>query len=178
MNIESYLRKIIQLLYCFRKFVGESFSRDRGDHKNGPPKWHEYFLCGVRGMSEHLGSNTSTPLQSVGKNNTTFFKPINTILTVSTPHLGMKITIGGNIPPSAGLSSSSAMVCAGAICTLRANTNSDFEEIDRVISHQQCLEELLYINFLALSLKLLKFAPNAKDTSAPKVEAWTKLFVF
>jgi N-acetylgalactosamine kinase len=112
----------------YEKYVGECFrvtdeQSGCGDQKNSAPKWHEYFLCGIRGLSEHLGTSPSKPLHSVG----------------------MKIMIGGNIPPSAGLSSSSAMVCAGAICTLKSNTNSDFEKVDRFKVAEMCAKCERYI---------------------------------
>lgn len=40
--------------------------------------------------------------------------------------------VGSTLPPSAGLSSSSALVCCAAVCTLRANTGQDFDKVNRV----------------------------------------------
>lgn len=45
---------------------------------------------------------------------------------------GMDVVLGSNLPASAGLSSSSALVCCAAVCTLRANTGEDFQKVDRV----------------------------------------------
>ncbi|XP_014677082.1 PREDICTED: N-acetylgalactosamine kinase-like [Priapulus caudatus] len=58
------------------------------------PKWFHYVLCGFRGIVEHL--------------------------KVTTPR-GMKVIVDGTIPPSSGLSSSSALVCCAALATLHAN---------------------------------------------------------
>lgn len=57
-------------------------------------KWYNYLLCGLRGIMESFSLN----------------KPI-----------GMDILVNGNIPPSAGLSSSSALVCCAALTTAYAN---------------------------------------------------------
>ena len=52
------------------------------------PKWHNYFLCGIKGVMQDAGVTTSK---------------------------GMWGLIDGTIPPSAGLSSSSALVVAAAL---------------------------------------------------------------
>ena len=57
-------------------------------------QWFEYFFCGWKGIVEHF--------------------------SVDSPK-GMKILLDGNIPPSAGLSSSSALVCCAALSTVVAN---------------------------------------------------------
>lgn len=57
-------------------------------------QWYEYFFCGWKGIVEHF--------------------------SLSSPK-GMKVLLDGNIPPSAGLSSSSAMVCCAALSTVVAN---------------------------------------------------------
>jgi len=62
------------------------------------PSWHQYFQCGYRGILESL------PLTS---------------------SIGLRILVDGSIPPSAGLSSSSAMVCCSALATLWANAGFD-----------------------------------------------------
>lgn len=61
------------------------------------PRWHHYFMCGVKAALEHGGSC------EVG---------------VSPP--GLDIMVHGTVPQSAGLSSSSALVCAAALATLQA----------------------------------------------------------
>lgn len=62
--------------------------------KETGPSWHQYFMCGYRGVLESLSLASS---------------------------VGMRILVDGSIPPSAGLSSSSAMVCCSALVTLWAN---------------------------------------------------------
>ena len=59
-----------------------------------PPKWYHYFQCGYRAIIDHfLGGD---------------------------PSLGLDVAVHGTIPPSAGLSSSSAMVCASALSSIIA----------------------------------------------------------
>eukprot|EP00071_Canis_lupus_P035131 XP_022268688.1 N-acetylgalactosamine kinase isoform X3 [Canis lupus familiaris] len=55
------------------------------------PLWHNYFLCGFKGIQEHFGLSSLT---------------------------GMNCLVDGNIPPSSGLSSSSALVCCAGLVTL------------------------------------------------------------
>uniref|UniRef100_H2NN69 N-acetylgalactosamine kinase n=3 Tax=Pongo abelii TaxID=9601 RepID=H2NN69_PONAB len=55
------------------------------------PLWHNYFLCGLKGIQEHFGVSNLT---------------------------GMNCLVDGNIPPSSGLSSSSALVCCAGLVTL------------------------------------------------------------
>ncbi len=56
--------------------------------------WYKYILCGIKGMIEEFG--------------------------IKTP-IGMDIAVDGSIPPSSGLSSSSALVCCSALTTLSLN---------------------------------------------------------
>lgn len=58
------------------------------------PSWYNYFLCGVKGILEF--SKLSDPV-------------------------GLDVTVDGTVPPSAGLSSSSAMVCCAALSLMHAN---------------------------------------------------------
>ncbi|XP_031618440.1 N-acetylgalactosamine kinase [Contarinia nasturtii] len=63
--------------------------------ENGtPPEWYNYFLCGVKGIYDELPNG---------------------------PQWGMLVTVSGNIPPAAGLSSSSALVSAATLCTSFVN---------------------------------------------------------
>lgn len=59
--------------------------------ENGKPHWYQYFLCGVKGVLD--------------------------ILPRDTPVRGFAVSVSGNIPPNAGLSSSSALVSAAALAT-------------------------------------------------------------
>ncbi|XP_064619065.1 N-acetylgalactosamine kinase-like [Lineus longissimus] len=58
------------------------------------PLWYHYFLCGLKGIIEH-------------------FK-------LENPQ-GMNLVLDGNVPRSAGLSSSSALVCASSLAAVYAN---------------------------------------------------------
>lgn len=63
--------------------------------ENGiPPEWYNYFLCGVKGIYDELSDG---------------------------PQFGMFVTVSGNIPPAAGLSSSSALVSAATLATSFVN---------------------------------------------------------
>ena len=62
-----------------------------------PPVWHNYFLCGLKGLLEHC--------------------------KVADPK-GLQCVVDGTIPKSAGLSSSSALVCCAALATMHANNQS------------------------------------------------------
>ncbi|XP_055354369.1 N-acetylgalactosamine kinase-like [Paramacrobiotus metropolitanus] len=59
------------------------------------PQWHHYVLCGLKGVQEQL---------PVGKQ-----------------LRGMRIMVDGSVPPNAGLSSSSALVCCAALAAMKAN---------------------------------------------------------
>lgn len=56
--------------------------------------WYNYFLCGFKGVVEEFKIS---------------------------PSCGMEIMVDGSIPPSAGLSSSSALVCCASLVTVYAN---------------------------------------------------------
>lgn len=62
------------------------------------PCWQHYFMCGVKAAIEDAGACE---------------------LGVSPP--GLDVMVYGTVPQSAGLSSSSALVCAAALATLQAN---------------------------------------------------------
>lgn len=57
------------------------------------PAWHNYFLCGVKGILDYLHKMGDFPRK------------------------GFMIAVSGNIPPASGLSSSSALVCSAALAT-------------------------------------------------------------
>ena len=61
------------------------------------PDWHNYVLCGIKGMTEFLGLTSS---------------------------VGMQCVVDGCVPSSAGLSSSSALVCCAALATMQANNQA------------------------------------------------------
>lgn len=76
---------------CYREFQCEvsKFTIDKSDLK-----WHNYALCGVKGVMEHIGCQTAR---------------------------GFNAMVAGRIPKSAGLSSSSALVCCAAITMATIN---------------------------------------------------------
>lgn len=86
--------------YCLSKIKKFYFQTCR-DHEcdsnnfdinKSDPQWHNYFLCGVKGILEHSKSVNG----------------------------GMSCMVSGCVPPSAGLSSSSALVCCAALSTMYA----------------------------------------------------------
>ncbi|XP_065361152.1 N-acetylgalactosamine kinase [Calliphora vicina] len=60
--------------------------------KSGGPEWYKYYLCGFKGIYETLSD-------------------------VSHKYYGMTIALSGNIPPSSGVSSSSALVSSSVLAT-------------------------------------------------------------
>ncbi len=60
------------------------------------PRWQHYFLCGYRGIQEHFNV---------------------------TPQ-GINVMLEGTVPKSAGLSSSSALVCCAAVATMKAHSQT------------------------------------------------------
>ncbi|KAM9854364.1 N-acetylgalactosamine kinase [Aulostomus maculatus] len=114
------------------------------------PRWHYYFLCGVKGIQEKFGI----------------------------PHLsGMSCVVDGTIPPSSGLSSSSALVCCAGLVTMEANQKS----LSKVALAEICARCERYIgtegggmdqsiSFLAErgTAKLIDFQPlRATDVKLP-----------
>ncbi|XP_067935080.1 N-acetylgalactosamine kinase-like [Watersipora subatra] len=69
------------------------------------PKWHHYVLCGFLGIVEKF----SVPLNM---------------------RMGMDLVICGRVPPSAGLSSSSALVSASALITYQLIAPSQLSKTD------------------------------------------------
>lgn len=72
-------------------------SVDKFEINRVQPEWYNYVLCGVKGMTEFLGL---------------------------TSPVGMQCVVDGCVPKSAGLSSSSALVCCAALATMQANNHS------------------------------------------------------
>lgn len=114
------------------------------------PQWYYYFLCGVKGIQEKFGLN----------------------------HLaGMSCVVDGTIPPSSGLSSSSALVCCSGLVTMEANQKS----LSKVALAEICAKSERYIgtegggmdqsiSFLAEAgtAKLIEFQPlRATDVKLP-----------
>lgn len=114
------------------------------------PKWYYYFLCGVKGIQEKFG-----------------------IAQLA----GMSCVVDGTIPPSSGLSSSSALVCCAGLVTMEANQKS----LSKVELAEICAKSERYIgtegggmdqsiSFLAENgtAKLIEFQPlRATDVKLP-----------
>eukprot|EP00066_Takifugu_rubripes_P004408 XP_003967762.1 PREDICTED: N-acetylgalactosamine kinase [Takifugu rubripes] len=114
------------------------------------PKWHYYFLCGLKGIQEEFGLARLA---------------------------GMSCLVDGTIPPSSGLSSSSALVCCAGLVTMEANQKS----LSKVALAELCAKCERYIgtegggmdqsiSFLAErgKAKLIEFKPlRATDVKLP-----------
>ncbi|XP_020515691.2 N-acetylgalactosamine kinase [Labrus bergylta] len=114
------------------------------------PKWYYYFLCGVKGIQEEFE-----------------------IAQLA----GMSCVVDGTIPPSSGLSSSSALVCCAGLVTMEANQKS----LSKVVLAEMCAKSERYIgtegggmdqsiSFLAErgTAKLIEFQPlRATDVKLP-----------
>ncbi|XP_004567736.2 N-acetylgalactosamine kinase [Maylandia zebra] len=114
------------------------------------PQWYYYFLCGVKGIQEKFGLNNLA---------------------------GMSCVVDGTIPPSSGLSSSSALVCCSGLVTMEANQKS----LSKVALAEICAKSERYIgtegggmdqsiSFLAEAgtAKLIEFQPlRATDVKLP-----------
>ncbi|XP_061101188.1 N-acetylgalactosamine kinase isoform X1 [Conger conger] len=114
------------------------------------PQWQYYFLCGVKGVQELLG--------------------------LAAP-VGMQCVVDGTVPPSSGLSSSSALVCCAGLLTAEANRKT----LTKVVLAETCARSERYIgtegggmdqsiSFLAEegTAKLIEFNPlRSTDVKLP-----------
>ncbi|XP_071611364.1 N-acetylgalactosamine kinase isoform X3 [Heliangelus exortis] len=92
--VEPAKSQVVQLANTNSSYLDFSTSVNNIEINKTKPQWHNYFLCGLKGIQEHFGLNNPT---------------------------GMNCLLDGTIPPSSGLSSSSALVCCAGLVTLRAN---------------------------------------------------------
>uniref|UniRef100_A0A8C0UUE5 Galactokinase 2 n=1 Tax=Cyanistes caeruleus TaxID=156563 RepID=A0A8C0UUE5_CYACU len=92
--VEPVQTQVVQLANTNSLYLDFSTSVNNIQINKTKPQWHNYFLCGLQGIQEHFGLNNPT---------------------------GMNCLLDGTIPPSSGLSSSSALVCCAGLVTLRAN---------------------------------------------------------
>ncbi|XP_040426611.1 N-acetylgalactosamine kinase isoform X4 [Anser cygnoides] len=92
--VEPVNNDVVQLANTNSLYLDFSTSVNDIQINKTKPQWHNYFLCGLKGIQEHFGLNNPT---------------------------GMNCLLDGTIPPSSGLSSSSALVCCAGLVTLRAN---------------------------------------------------------
>lgn len=67
------------------------------------PQWYEYFLCGLKGIQELMKERGD-------QGNIR----------------GLSVLVSGSIPPAAGLSSSSALVCAAVLASALVNKVGTF----------------------------------------------------
>ncbi|KAM8974170.1 N-acetylgalactosamine kinase, partial [Pelodytes ibericus] len=114
------------------------------------PLWYNYFLCGLKGIQDHF--NLSSPT-------------------------GMNCLLDGTIPPSSGLSSSSALVCCAGLVTLTAN-GLTLSKVEIAETSARCERYIgtegggmdQSISFLAEegTAKLIEFSPlRATDVKLP-----------
>lgn len=115
------------------------------------PKWYYYFLCGVKGIQEKFGITNLAAMSCV---------------------------VDGTVPPSSGLSSSSALVCCAGLVAMEANQKS----LSKVELAEICAKCERYIgtegggmdqsiSFLAEkgTAKLIEFQPlRATDVKLPE----------
>ncbi|KAM7152027.1 N-acetylgalactosamine kinase isoform 2-T2 [Macrochelys suwanniensis] len=92
--VEPVKTQVVQLANTNPLYLDFSTSVNNIHVNKTKPVWHNYFLCGLKGVQEHFGLNSST---------------------------GMNCLLDGTIPPSSGLSSSSALVCCAGLVMLTAN---------------------------------------------------------
>jgi len=115
------------------------------------PKWWGYFLCGVRGVQEEVG--TEIP--------------------------GLSCLVEGTIPPSAGLSSSSALVVTAALASLWAADRLDMgreklaglcARAERFIGTQGGgMDQAIELLAMKGSAKLIEFGPlRSFDVQLPR----------
>ncbi|XP_018106218.1 galactokinase 2 L homeolog isoform X1 [Xenopus laevis] len=114
------------------------------------PLWHNYFLCGLKGIQDHFSLSSPT---------------------------GMKCLVDGTIPASSGLSSSSALVCCAGLVTLIANKMS-LSKVELAETCAKCEQYIgtegggmdQSISFLAEegTAKLIEFSPlRSTDVKLP-----------
>ncbi|CAD5210146.1 unnamed protein product [Bursaphelenchus xylophilus] len=99
---------IIRFRNSAEKFVSFDWTIDETWPGAKIPKWYEYFLSGWKGAIDWLSSNNKQHSVS-----------------------GIDLYIHGDIPPAAGLSSSSAMVCAAVLSTWTLYTSKIFDGYDK-----------------------------------------------
>ncbi|XP_078540915.1 N-acetylgalactosamine kinase isoform X2 [Lissotriton helveticus] len=132
-------------------YLDFSASADNIQIDKTKPLWHNYFLCGLKGVQDHFN----------------FKKPT-----------GMNCLVDGTIPPSSGLSSSSALVCCAGLVTLTSYGMT----LSKVELAETCAKSERYIgtegggmdqsiSFLAEegTAKLIEFSPlHASDVKLPE----------
>ncbi|MEE6503127.1 hypothetical protein FKM82_004747 [Ascaphus truei] len=92
--VETVNTQVVQLSNTNPSYLDFSVNVKNIQIDKTKPLWHNYFLCGLKGIQDHF--NLSSPT-------------------------GMNCLLDGTIPASSGLSSSSALVCCAGLVTLTAN---------------------------------------------------------
>ncbi|XP_025901523.1 N-acetylgalactosamine kinase [Nothoprocta perdicaria] len=153
--VEPVKTQVVHLANTNPSYQDFSTSANNIEINKTKPLWHNYFLCGLKGIQEHFGLNNPT---------------------------GMNCLLDGTIPPSSGLSSSSALVCCAGLVTLRANGKT----LSKVELAEICTKSERYIgtegggmdqsiSFLAEegTAKLIEFTPlRATDVRLPSGAAF------
>ncbi|CAM4623830.1 unnamed protein product [Lepidochelys olivacea] len=153
--VEPVKPQVVQLANTNPLYLDFSTSVNNIHINKTKPVWHNYFLCGLKGIQEHFGLNSST---------------------------GMNCLFDGTIPPSSGLSSSSALVCCAGLVALTANGKT----LSKVELAEICTKTERYvgtegggmdqsISFLAEegTAKLIEFSPlRATDVRLPSGAAF------
>lgn len=111
----------VQLLFCrdFTVLCSEEITIDREN-----PKWHYYFLCGVKGIQVRYSTWFTLMYSALIKHPDVFLLYFSKEKFGIAQLAGMSCLIEGTIPPSSGLSSSSALVCCAGLLTMKANQKS------------------------------------------------------
>ncbi|XP_030045429.1 N-acetylgalactosamine kinase isoform X2 [Microcaecilia unicolor] len=148
--VEPLKTQIVQLANANPLYLDFTSNADNIQIENTKPLWHNYFLCGLKGIQERF--------------------------SLSGPH-GMNCLVEGTIPPSAGLSSSSALVCCAGLVGLNVNGLT----LSKVELAELCAKSERFIgtegggmdqsiSFLAEegTAKLIEFSPlRATDVKLP-----------
>ncbi|CAH3144648.1 unnamed protein product [Porites evermanni] len=85
-------KKMLNLSNTFNSF--HDFSVSCEEYKIDGKEWYHYFLCGYKGLVDYM--------------------------KITSP-IGLNLLVDGNVPKSAGLSSSSALVCCSGLATVHGN---------------------------------------------------------
>ncbi|XP_056428204.1 N-acetylgalactosamine kinase isoform X3 [Hyla sarda] len=149
--VQPFDSHILHLCNTNPTYLDFSLSLNDIEINKTKPLWHSYFLCGLKGIQEHF--NLGIPK-------------------------GMNCLVDGTIPPSSGLSSSSALVCCAGLATLTANGKS-FSKVELAETCTKCERYIgtegggmdQSISFLAEegTAKLIEFGPlRATDVKLPQ----------
>ncbi|MEE6503128.1 hypothetical protein FKM82_004747 [Ascaphus truei] len=148
--VETVNTQVVQLSNTNPSYLDFSVNVKNIQIDKTKPLWHNYFLCGLKGIQDHF--NLSSPT-------------------------GMNCLLDGTIPASSGLSSSSALVCCAGLVTLTAN-GVTLSKVELAETCARCEHYIgtegggmdQSISFLAEegTAKLIEFSPlRATDVKLP-----------